>query len=100
MKVKTQLVISLLMCFSITAWATPGSGFLSPGYASRPSAPLHSVALSQLTLQGINAWSSNGPEVAAINSLAMGNPNTIYAGTNDGLFRSEDGGASWNRTGL
>jgi photosystem II stability/assembly factor-like uncharacterized protein len=30
----------------------------------------------------------------------MGDPNTLYAGTNDGLFRSEDSGASWSRTGL
>jgi len=52
--------------------------------------------------QSSNVWTSNGPEGTDILSLAIDpiNPSIIYAGGYGGLFRSNDGGASWNRTGL
>src|SRR5687768_479824 len=31
-------------------------------------------------------------------AIAPNNPNTIYAGTSDGMYRSTDGGANWTKT--
>ncbi|MFY9611076.1 MAG: hypothetical protein WAU45_21000 [Blastocatellia bacterium] len=50
----------------------------------------------------INVWTSNGPEGAAIRVLAIApsNPNIVYAVTDHGgLFKTTDGGESWNGTG-
>lgn len=61
------------------------------------------LALTAITPSGFNAWSSNGPEGASINSLTIdpGNPSIIYAGTfSNGIFKSTNGGTSWSATGL
>lgn len=49
---------------------------------------------------GINVWTSNGPDGGRINAVAMvrSNPNTVFAGTNAGVFKSVDGGATWTAT--
>lgn len=59
-----------------------------------------SSASGQITPEGINVWTSNGPEGQAISSLAIdpSNLNTIYAGSGAGVFKSTDGGASWSRS--
>ena len=54
---------------------------------------------SQLTADGLNAWTTNGPYGGIIHSLAIDpiNPATIYAGTDSsGVFKTTDAGASWN----
>src|SRR5262249_24324237 len=47
---------------------------------------------------GINVWTSNGPVGGIIRSLALdpGQPTTLYAGTDDGVFKSVNGGVSWS----
>src|SRR5215510_2208207 len=88
-----RFLVLITVGFGVSGWAT------SPRHSPNCSATSHGE-LRQIAPQTTNVWTSSGPEGVAINSLAMGAANTHYAGTNDGLFRSEDGGASWNRTGL
>ena len=47
---------------------------------------------------GDNIWTSIGLEGIKIYSLAIGPaiPSTLYAGTNGGVFKSTDSGATWN----
>jgi cysteine-rich repeat protein len=47
---------------------------------------------------GDNAWSVFGPQGGSILSLAIDptSPQTVYAGTNGGVFKSTDGGSSWS----
>ena len=51
---------------------------------------------------GNNVWTSIGPEGGSINALAFDpqNPNTVYAGTWGGVFKTTDGGVNWVNTGL
>ena len=51
---------------------------------------------------GINVWTSYGPDGAFVCSLAIdpSMPNTLYAGTERGVFKSTDGGATWSSLGL
>src|SRR5438046_1477763 len=53
---------------------------------------------------GTNAWTSHGPPGGFISTLTVHPlvPNTAYAGTNTGVFKSLDGGTSWKaiNTGL
>ena len=89
----TQFLALTLVLLGFTGWVA------SPGYTSSRSAPSRFSASGQMTPQGINFWTNNGPEGATIISLAIdpGNPNTIYAGTYDGrVFKSTDGGGSWS----
>jgi photosystem II stability/assembly factor-like uncharacterized protein len=50
---------------------------------------------------GVNSWTPIGPDGGSINALAASpaQPGLLYAGSSDGsgLYRSEDGGASWVR---
>jgi photosystem II stability/assembly factor-like uncharacterized protein len=49
---------------------------------------------------GINFWTSIGPDGGSINALVVSpaQPDLLYAGSNGaGLYRSEDGGATWVR---
>jgi photosystem II stability/assembly factor-like uncharacterized protein len=50
---------------------------------------------------GVNVWTPIGPDGGSINALAASpaQPGLLYAGSSDGsgLYRSEDGGASWVR---
>ena len=47
-------------------------------------------------------WKAIGPEGRKIYAVAIdpSNTSTIYAGTDDGVFKSTDGGESWSATGL
>jgi hypothetical protein len=47
---------------------------------------------------GINVWSGIGPYGGSARALAIDpqNPGTIYAGTSGGVFKTTDGGTSWN----
>lgn len=53
---------------------------------------------------GLAVWTSNGPEGGAVRALAVNpsSPQTLYAGTGGGVFKSSDGGGSWRavNTGL
>src|SRR5262245_23011696 len=48
---------------------------------------------------GSDKWTSLGPFGAGIECLAIDpqNPETLYAGTQTGLFKSTNGGASWDK---
>ena len=49
---------------------------------------------------GTNFWSSNGPDGGFISALAINplTPATLFAGTDNGIFRSTDGGSTWKET--
>lgn len=51
---------------------------------------------------GINQWTTNGPSGRSVFALAVDPkmPTTVYAGTDQGVFKSIDSGGSWNRTSL
>ena len=46
-----------------------------------------------------NVWTSLGPDGGSISTLGIDpqNTSTVYAGTGNGVFKTTDGGASWNR---
>ena len=48
---------------------------------------------------GETQWTNVGLDRMAVNTITAG-PGTIYAGTQTGLFRSDDSGASWSSAGL
>jgi uncharacterized protein (TIGR03437 family) len=72
----------------------------SPGFAGLSNARQGNPVLRSAD-RG-QAWSAaaNGLTASAINGLAVDptNPNTIYAATNYGVFKTTDGGANWRRT--
>jgi hypothetical protein len=47
-----------------------------------------------------DVWINLGPEGGSVHSLSIDprNPGTIYAGTDTGPFKSEDGAQSWSRS--
>jgi hypothetical protein len=48
----------------------------------------------------LNPWYTGGPYGGYVNSLAMAatNPDVIYAGTETGVYKTTDGGATWTKT--
>ncbi len=58
------------------------------------------IALNLLSASE-NTWTSIGPPGGQVRSLAIHpwDPSVVFAGTIDGLYRSDDGGSSWVRTG-
>ena len=74
------------VAFRTAAFSAPRNG--SPAYKSTNSAGNWSRTDSGLTGTTVNAF-----------AMIPGNSNTIYAGTNYGVFKSVDAGAHWNLTG-
>lgn len=72
-----------------TSLTPSGSGLFSSASSQIDS----TISLS------FNRWSSNGPEGKEILSIAIepSNPSVLYAGTDSGLFKSNDNGFSWSR---
>src|SRR5437588_8263800 len=69
------------------------SAFVNTRSRSTPS------SASQLTPDGLNAWTTDGPYGGFIHSLAIDptNPAIIYAGTDSsGVFKTTNAGKSWN----
>ncbi|MGV8039355.1 MAG: PKD domain-containing protein [Thermoanaerobaculaceae bacterium] len=66
----------------------------SAAAASAPADPASTTG----TVAGINQWTSLGGGVAAVFDFAVHptDPNTILAGTSDGLFKTVDGGSTWS----
>jgi photosystem II stability/assembly factor-like uncharacterized protein len=64
--------------------------------------PLLAILASGTICAGVNEWTNVGPERGGAQSLAIDpqNPNTVYAATSVGVFKSTDGGASWSNAGL
>src|SRR5262245_20911630 len=89
--------------FLTATLVTTGSmGLASPAdRAARRPAPSSFSASSERTAQGLNGWSSNGPgsKIRCL-AIAPGDPNTVYAGSERGAFKSSDGGATWSSAGL
>jgi photosystem II stability/assembly factor-like uncharacterized protein len=62
-----------------------------------------STAFAQSSTAGErDVWISLGPEGGSVHSLSIDprNPGTIYAGTDTGPFKSEDGAQSWSRSNV
>jgi photosystem II stability/assembly factor-like uncharacterized protein len=69
--------------------------------AKNPS--MEGNVISQGSIGDVAAsWTTGGPCGGYINSLAMAetNPDIIYAGTDNGAFKTVDGGDTWTRTGI
>lgn len=51
-----------------------------------------------IVLAGVNAWTSLGPAGGGALILVVDpqSPNTVYASTGTGLFKSTDGAGSWS----
>lgn len=64
------------------------------------SAPLDQVSDPPYTPEGINFWSYTGPQQEAPQVIQVvidpQNPAIVYAATNQGVYRSTDGGENWN----
>lgn len=64
------------------------------------------LLLAVLSIQSASAatqfWATNGPVNSVVWSLEIdpNNPNLIYAGTNQGVYKSTDGGNTWTATSL
>ena len=56
---------------------------------------------ASLSLAGADAWTSLGPAGGGARTLVIDplHPDTIYAGTLAGIFKSTDAGATWNPAG-
>jgi photosystem II stability/assembly factor-like uncharacterized protein len=56
-----------------------------------------SLALPQCALAGTNRWTRHGPEGGSVIALAVdpGNDMVVYAGTEAGVYKTENGGESW-----
>ena len=62
-----------------------------------PDATLTAAATAQPPPQSLNTWSSHGPWGGYVTNLAIApsNPDILYAWTENEVFKSTDGGASW-----
>jgi len=114
------LVFSLFGVVSPPAWAQKKGGQLeaqkvSPGEAAPPGTGFHAVKgdpgnsfkLYSATTEGLQISENGGlswrplevagrhEEVFAL-ALHPSNPNTVFVGRRDGLWKSPDGGKSWN----
>ena len=91
--------------FGLTADAAGAAYFTgrtdSPGFAGLINARRGAPALKSADRAQTWSGASNGLTASAVNGLAIAptNPNTLYAATNYGIFKSNDGGANWRATG-
>jgi photosystem II stability/assembly factor-like uncharacterized protein len=74
---------------------------LKTGAASRTALGVAIVVFALMVSParaGESTWTTNGPNGGAVWSLAAdpSSPSTLYAGTDNGIFKSEDNGATWS----
>src|SRR5574341_253651 len=57
------------------------------------------IGTATMAHAGINKWTNTGPGNGGARSFAIDptTPTTLYAGAASGIFKSTDGGTSWNR---
>lgn len=53
-------------------------------------------------IEQVSGWRSSGPHGGSVSALAADprDPATLYAATNDGLFKSSDSGGSWTKLSI
>lgn len=87
------------LCAVILGLILSGWVFISQSEANSPPPSDMLLPTESVSIQGINTWSYLGPEQSAPQVIQIvidkKNPNIIYAATNQGVFRSIDGGESW-----
>ena len=75
----------------------------SSRFATLPFPTPRSGSAAYKSFDGASHWSGIGSGLTAnsVNSFAIdpGNSNTVYAGTDTGVFRSTNAGANWSLTG-
>jgi photosystem II stability/assembly factor-like uncharacterized protein len=83
------MLFSLLFSFALNV-------FSQGGVIAQQAASLSS-AVGGENRDNLGQWTSHGPYGGPISSLAIdrGNPLIVYAGTPSGVFKSNNGGASW-----
>jgi photosystem II stability/assembly factor-like uncharacterized protein len=92
----------ILALVGLMSWvALPLASATTAESAKRSDSGSTSSASSQqnpLSLNGLNGWSSNGPDGGPVLALAIdrSNPATMYAGNPTGVFKSTNGGESWS----
>lgn len=59
------------------------------------------LTFSTASFAGINEWTTTGPAGVAAQSVAVSpnfaSDNTVFAGTDNGVYKSTDGGSSWTQ---
>src|SRR5215813_2162336 len=97
------MVVCLVVVFSQHANGTRnGKAHLNPDYYPYHSvaSPIHSIAKQShdaMTQSETDQWTNLGPDGGYVFSLASDptDHNRIYAGTADGVYKSTNGGNSW-----
>ena len=60
------------------------------------------IFILNVVLSSQTSWFNNGPDGGYVNcvSVSKSNPNILYIGTRQGIYKSENKGASWIKTGF
>src|SRR5262245_13110502 len=97
-----RLVIALLIALMIRVFVPPSVPAATKALAVEPQPMLHPAAgmpqpIDMRASANANTWTSIGPGGAHITALVVdpATPTTLYIGTNDGVFKSADGGMTW-----
>lgn len=79
-----------------SAQSSPGTGTPTAAPPPTPSAPAPAASPAP-TPDVVARWTRSGPDGGEVNvvTIAPDDPSVVYAGTRGGLFRSGNGGASW-----
>ena len=89
-------IAAIVLFIAFSKGTSPG-GAVPPSMSAETDQPLMTTEAAPSPKAFSDVWISKGPEGGRINAIAIDpmTPTTIYAGTDDGLFKSTDGGESW-----